>query len=66
MIQGGKAKNNNKLKHKNKNEGKYAVCILLMNDNKLKYLKAAEVLIYSLKHYGQLTEVDYVCITPDS
>lgn len=60
MIQGGKAKNNNNLKHKN------AVCILLMNDNKLKYLKAAEVLIYSLKHYGQLTEVDYVCITPDS
>ena len=45
---------------------KNAVCILLMNDNKLKYLKAAEVLIYSLKHYGQLTEVDYVCITPDS
>lgn len=51
---------------KHKNENKNAVCILLMNDNKLKYLKAAEVLIYSLKTYGQLTEVDYVCITPDS
>lgn len=54
------------MKTTHKNEGKYAVCILLMNDNKLKYLKAAEVLIYSLKHYGRLTGVDYVCITPDS
>ena len=51
---------------KHRNENKNAVCILLMNDNKFKYLKAAEVLIYSLKTYGQLTEVDYVCITPDS